>query len=279
MALRRPSDRLDRILVSRGLAENRSRAQALVLAGRVTCRGVRLEKPGVRLAVDAPLEVRPGRRYVSRGGHKLAAALDCFAIEPAGRVALDVGASTGGFTQVLLEHGARSVIALDVGRGQLDWSLRQDRRVHPLEGVNARYLEPAFLPAVPSLAVIDVSFISTELVLPAVVGCLSPDGEVATLIKPQFEVGRGHVGRGGIVRNPELHREVLERAARFSRVQGWGVCGLCASPLPGAEGNREFFIHLRPSERGLEKRELTDQLARALAGEATPQPPRGGGAA
>jgi 23S rRNA (cytidine1920-2'-O)/16S rRNA (cytidine1409-2'-O)-methyltransferase len=258
------TERLDQLLVSRGLAPTRSKAQALVLAGRVSSNGDRLEKSGTRLPLDTPLEVKPGPRYVSRAGHKLAGALDAFSIDPADRVALDVGASTGGFTQVLLERGARRIIALDVGRGQLDWSMRSDARVFPLEGCNARHLKPEQLPGVPSLVVIDVSFISTELILPAVVGCLAAEGEVATLIKPQFEVGRGRVGRGGIVRDPDLHRQVLTRAIEFCAANGWGVQALCASSLPGAEGNREFFLHIRPATRGLEQHALAEQIESAV---------------
>ena len=259
------TERLDQLLVVRGLAPTRSKAQALVIAGRVSSLGVRLDKSGSRLPLDAPLEVRPGPRYVSRAGHKLAGAFESFSIDPSDRIALDVGASTGGFTQVLLESGARQVIALDVGRGQLDWSRRSDSRVLPLEGVNARYLKPDQLPGLPSLAVIDVSFISTELILPAVVGCLTEGGEIATLIKPQFEVGRGRVGRGGIVRDPAQHREVLTRAIDFARGNGWGVDAVCASALPGAEGNREFFLHIRPTRRGRERATLLSQLELALA--------------
>ena len=258
-------ERLDRILVDRGLAETRAKAQALILAGRVTSRGERLNKPGSRYPSDLPLELAQGRRWVGRGAEKLLGALREFRIEVRGRDALDVGASTGGFTQVLLEAGAARVIALDVGRGQLDWSLRQDPRVLPLEGINARYLTPADLPFRPSVATIDVSFISLELVLPPVLACLSPDGEIVALIKPQFEVGRGQVGKGGIVRDAALHREVLERTAAFVRSSGWAVAGLCASPLLGADGNREFLIHVRPAGPGLERTGWDEALSRALA--------------
>jgi len=269
MAQRPRHDRLDRILTLRGLADSRAKAQALVLAGQVRSRDVRLEKPGSRYPVDIPLEIEPRRRYVSRGGHKLEPALGRFAVDVANRDALDVGASTGGFTQVLLEHGAGRVIALDVGRGQLDWSLRNDPRVFPLEGVNARYLEGAELPFLPSLAVIDVSFISLELVLPPVVAILAAEGEIVALLKPQFEVGRGQVGRGGIVRDPELHRGVLQRGVAFCRERGWGVAGLCRSALSGAAGNREFFLHLRPSTPGLAATDLARRIQRAVTGEAT----------
>ena len=240
--------RLDRLLVERGLAETRTRAQALILAGRVRSGEARLDKPGALLAPDVPLEVREGRRFVGRGALKLEAALACFALDPADRDCIDVGASTGGFTQVLLLAGARRVIALDVGRGQLDWSLRNDERVIPLEGRNARHLQDVPLPFRPSLATIDVAFISLELVLPPVAGVLDPGSrqDVVALVKPQFEVGRGRVGRGGIVRDPGLHREVLERVLALVQRHGWCAQGLAASPVAGADGNREFLLHVRP---------------------------------
>jgi 23S rRNA (cytidine1920-2'-O)/16S rRNA (cytidine1409-2'-O)-methyltransferase len=258
-------ERLDRILVSRGLAPTRARAQALILAGRVRSGERRLDKPGTRYPVDLELSVEPGRRYVGRGAHKLVAALQEFDLDPSGRDALDVGASTGGFTQVLLEAGARRVIALDVGRGQLDWSLRNDPRVHPLEGVNARYLRAEDLPFAPSVATIDVSFISLELVLPAVASCLVGDANIVALIKPQFEVGRGQVGRGGIVRDPDLHRQVLERSVRFAGSREWGVAALGASPIHGADGNREFLIHIRPTGRGVSAERVQAMIGDALA--------------
>jgi 23S rRNA (cytidine1920-2'-O)/16S rRNA (cytidine1409-2'-O)-methyltransferase len=252
--------RLDLILLERGLVESRAKAQALILAGRVTSEGNRLDKPGVRFPADLPLEVAEGRRYVSRAGHKLEAALRHFAIDAAGREVIDIGASTGGFTQVLLEAGAKRVIALDVGRGQLDWTLRNDPRVLPLEGYNARYLKASALPYIPDLAVVDVAFISLELVLPAVVACLAEQADIVALIKPQFEVGRQQVGRGGIVRDPALHRQVLEKIVSCVTGQAWGVQALCASPLPGADGNREFLIHFRPASAGLAGEELDREI-------------------
>jgi len=238
-------ERLDQLLVSRGLADSRAKAQALILAGLVRTGEIRLEKPGARLSVDLPLSLICERSFVSRAGPKLEAALAGFSIEVAGRDALDVGASTGGFTQALLRAGARRVIALDVGKGQLDWTLRTDPRVVPIEGVNARHLRPGDLPFVPSLATVDVSFISLDRVLPAVVACLADgSGELVALVKPQFEVGRGQVGRGGIVRDPALHRAVLIRITRTAGSAGWHVRGILASPLLGAEGNREFLLHL-----------------------------------
>ncbi len=251
MTLRGRQERLDVLLVERGLAPSRAQAQSLILAGRVSSLGIRLDKAGQRIDADAPLEVAPGPRFVSRGGRKLQAALAELGVLPAGLDALDVGSSTGGFTQALLEAGARRVIALDVGRGQLDWSLRNDARVVVLEGVNARYLEASCLPFPPALAAIDVSFISLELVLPPVAGCLAGGGELVALVKPQFEVGRGKVGRGGIVRDPERHAEVLARLAAFARERGWGLLGAIPSPIRGAEGNVEFFLHLAPGRTGL----------------------------
>lgn len=259
-------ERLDHILVERGLIDSRTRAQALILAGRVRSGDTTLAKPGVRYPCDIELTVAEGRRFVSRGAHKLQAALQHFDVAARDRVCLDVGASTGGFTQVLLEEGARHVIALDVGRGQLDWSLRNDERVTPLEGVNARYLDRVGLPFVPSLAVVDVAFISLALVLPPVVGSLAAPGTVdlVALIKPQFEVGRGRVGRGGIVRDPQDHREVVRRIVVFCRERDWGVAGVIASPISGADGNREFLVHVAPRSDGLSMENLDRETEAAL---------------
>ena len=259
-----PTIRLDQALVERGLAPTRAKAQALILAGRVRSADRRLEKPGSRVDPSFPLEVDPGPRYVGRGGHKLRGALDRFAIELAGTAVLDVGASTGGFTQVALEAGARSVVALDVGRGQLDWSLRTDPRVRPVEGVNARHLEPTMLPEIPDLAVMDVSFISLALVLPAVSACLPARSDIIALVKPQFEVGRRDVGRGGIVRDPVLHRAALERVSRSAEALGWTVLGAIPSPIRGAHGNLEFFLHLGRGPGVLATEPLDDALARAV---------------
>jgi 23S rRNA (cytidine1920-2'-O)/16S rRNA (cytidine1409-2'-O)-methyltransferase len=256
--------RADQLLVERALAGNRTQARALILAGRVVSAGVRVDKAGSRLAADAPLAVSPGPRFVSRGGIKLEAALERFEVGVVGRDALDVGASTGGFTQALLARGATRVIALDVGRGLLDFGLRRDARVYTVEGLNARYLTPDRLPFVPSLAVIDVSFISLRLVLPAVVASVAAGAELVTLVKPQFEVGRGGVGAGGVVRDPERHREVLEGLAEFACRHGLGLAGVCASPIRGAEGNREFFLLLRPGLPGLDPARCRERIGRAL---------------
>lgn len=268
---RRP--RLDQLIVDRGLAPNRTRARALVLAGRITSGGTRVEKPGARIDADVPLELVEGPRWVSRAGAKLAGALDELQVSVAGRDVLDVGASTGGFTHVLLERGAGRVAALDVGRGQLDWSLRNDPRVQALEGVNARHLEPGRLPFAPSLAVVDVSFISLRLVLPAVAACMDRPGEIVALVKPQFEVGRESVGRGGIVRDPRLHRRVLEDLAPLTLIGLGRPVGVCASALPGATGNREFFLHWAAGRTAPDDERLQAAIARAVgvdAGGATP---------
>ena len=244
-----PRVRLDQLLVERGLAETRSRAQALVLAGKV---GVgegdatrRDRKPGDLLPADTPVEIATPEPYVSRGGHKLAAALDAFAIDPAGLVCLDLGASTGGFTDVLLQRGASRVYALDVGRGQIAETLRRDPRVVSMERTNGRSLTASSLPEPVGLATIDVSFISLALVLGPVATTLTPRGQIVALVKPQFEAGKGRTDHG-VVRDPAIHREVLERTVDAARTVGLGTRDVIASPLLGPEGNREFLVHLGP---------------------------------
>ena len=239
--------RLDQLLVDRGLAGSRARAQALVIAGKVFSGARRLDKPGTRLAADTPLEVRgPDHPWVSRGGVKLAHALDHFGIDPKGLVALDGGASTGGFTDVLLARGAAKVYAVDVGRGQLAWTLRQDARVVVLEGVNARYLAGADVPEPIGIIVCDASFIGLETVLPAPLALAGRDAWLVALIKPQFEAGRGKVGKGGIVRDAEVRREVCERIRAWLAARpGWRVAGLTESPITGADGNVEYLIAAR----------------------------------
>ena len=205
---------------------------------------VRLDrKPGDLIAADTSLAVTEPAPYVSRGGHKLAAALDAFEIDPAGRIALDVGASTGGFTDVLLQRGATRVYALDVGRGQLAESLRRDLRVVSMERTNARELTAATLPESIEIATIDVSFISLDLVLGPVAATLAPGGSIVALVKPQFEAGRGRTDHG-VVRDPAIHREVLERTVESARRHGLGMRAVIASPITGPEGNREFLVHL-----------------------------------
>jgi 23S rRNA (cytidine1920-2'-O)/16S rRNA (cytidine1409-2'-O)-methyltransferase len=236
--------RIDSLLAERGLADSRTSAAASVRAGRVRVgRGGEVAaKPSQLVADDVELSVEPGEPYVSRGGVKLANALDALGIEVAGLRCLDVGASTGGFTDCLLQRGAAEVIALDVGRGQLDWKLRNDRRVHVIEGVNARELAPGQLPYEPVLATADLSFISLELVLPAIAACLPEGGCLLALVKPQFELEPRRVGKGGVVRDQEARREALRRVSRAARDAGLGVHGFAPSGLPGPKGNLETFI-------------------------------------
>jgi len=241
---RAPKERLDVLLVRRGLAGSRSRAQQLIMAGEVSVNGRPVTKAGTRVPVDAHVSVRRPLPYVSRGGLKLAAALERFGVDPAGRVAADVGASTGGFTDVLLTRGAVRVYAIDVGYGQLAWKLRQDPRVVVMERTNARHLEA--LPEPVDLVTVDASFISLRLLLPAVRKWLRPEGEVIALVKPQFEAGREEVGRGGVVRDPAVHRRVLRELVAWARARAWRVLGLTASPLRGPAGNVEFFLWLSP---------------------------------
>ena len=236
--------RVDVELVDRGLVESRARAQALILAGLVFSGERRVDKAGETVRPDLPLEVR-GRDHpwVSRGGLKLCGGLDRFAIDPAGVVALDVGASTGGFTDVLLSRGAARVYAVDVGHGQLAWKLRQDARVVVLERTNARTLSAAEIPEPVGLIVCDASFIGLAVVLPASLALAAPGARLVALIKPQFEVGRGEVGKGGVVRDPDKHREVCDRVSSWlDGLPGWRVLGVTESPVLGPEGNREFLI-------------------------------------
>jgi len=235
--------RLDQALVAQGLVPSRQRAQAMVRAGLVRVAGAVADRPDQMVDPSVSIGLEHAKAYVSRGGDKLAAALDAFGIDPAGRVCLDVGASTGGFTDILLQRGAARVIAVDVGYGQLAWSLRQDPRVTVLERVNIRHLDRLPVPA--DLGVIDVSFISLRLVLPRVRELLSPPGEVVALVKPQFEVGKGAVGKGGVVRDPEQHRRVLSELRQFAEERGYEVAAEIPSPILGAKGNREFLLHLR----------------------------------
>jgi 23S rRNA (cytidine1920-2'-O)/16S rRNA (cytidine1409-2'-O)-methyltransferase len=250
--------RLDVLLVERGLAESRAQAQALVLAGRVQG----FEKPGTAVDETAELAVTAPPRFVSRGGEKLAHALDAFGIEPAGRDCLDVGASTGGFTDVLLQRGAARVVALDVGRAQLHERLRADPRVIVLERTNARSLTE--LPFEPDLITCDVSFISVRLVLPPVLALAAPGWEAVVLVKPQFEAGREDVRKGGVVRDPEVHRRVLREVAETALAWQAQVVGVVDSGLPGPKGNREFFLHLVHRERPERPDELDDWIDRAL---------------
>jgi 23S rRNA (cytidine1920-2'-O)/16S rRNA (cytidine1409-2'-O)-methyltransferase len=258
----RPRTRLDQLLVERGLASSRAQAQAMLLAGEVELARApsRSLKPGHLVAADAELSVLPRPRWASRAGEKLDAALDTFAIEPAGLACLDAGASSGGFTDVLLARGARVVYAVDVGRAQLIDRLRREPRVISMERTNLRTLEQ--LPEPVQLATLDLSFISLRLVLPAVRRLLSTDGQVIALVKPQFEAGRGAVPRGGVVRDPTTHREVLGRLAVDAGAAGFGPIGLMRSPITGAEGNVEFLAHLA-APSGL-KQEAWEQLVEGV---------------
>jgi 23S rRNA (cytidine1920-2'-O)/16S rRNA (cytidine1409-2'-O)-methyltransferase len=234
--------RLDQLLLERGLAQSREKARALILAGQVRVADQKADKPGHSVPDDASVEVLERMPYASRGGFKLAHALDHFKIDAAGRVCLDVGASTGGFTDVLLQRGAARVYAIDVGHGQLDWKLRNNERVVVREGVNARYLQPGDFPEKFSLAVCDVSFISATLIIPAIALLLDARGEMVILVKPQFEVGRGEVGKGGIVRDPALHQSACDRVRASVELAGF-TTQIVESPILGAEGNKEFLLY------------------------------------
>ena len=238
--------RADQLLVERGLFESRTRAQAAIAAGLVTANGIVLRKPSDGVAVDAVIEAAPEHPWVSRGGLKLVAALDHFGFDPAGRVCLDAGASTGGFTEVLLARGARRVYAVDVGHGQLHARLHERHEVVSLEGTDIRTLDPARLTEPPDLAVADVSFISLKLVLPALGRLLRHPGELVALIKPQFEAGRTHLKKG-VVRDAAVHAAVCEDIAAFAASRGWTVAGTIPSPIEGGEGNKEFLIGARIS--------------------------------
>jgi 23S rRNA (cytidine1920-2'-O)/16S rRNA (cytidine1409-2'-O)-methyltransferase len=235
--------RLDVAMVSRGLASSREKAQALIMAGEVRAAGQKASKPGQLIADDAPIEVATPPPYVSRGGFKLAAALDQFEINPANRVCLDVGSSTGGFTDCLLQRGAKRVHAVDVGTNQLDWRIRTDPRVLVHENINARTLAYEEIGELSDILVCDVSFISVTLILPAALAMLyQPTGEMVILVKPQFEVGKGQVGKGGIVREPELHEQACRKVEDAVRAAGYST-ELMPSPILGTEGNKEFLLY------------------------------------
>jgi 23S rRNA (cytidine1920-2'-O)/16S rRNA (cytidine1409-2'-O)-methyltransferase len=258
--------RLDALLVERGLVESRSRAQALVMAGRVHVDGAPVTKAGTATAADATVEVIAPPRYVSRGGEKLETALAAFGVDVAGERCLDVGASTGGFTDCLLQHGAAVVVALDVGRNQLHERLLADSRVTPVDATNARSLDCGALPFRPTLVTADVSFISLRLVLPAVLACAQEPWRALVLVKPQFEAGRGDVRRG-VVRDPEVRRRVLQGFTEFASERGWAVLGVCDSCVPGPAGNREYLVYLVSPAHPLRKDQsvdVPDQIERAL---------------
>ena len=249
-------ERLDKLLVARGLAESREQAQRLIMAGLVLVEDRPATKPGHKIPADAAIRVKERPQYVSRGAHKLIAGLDAFGVEPAGWVCADLGASTGGFTDVLLQRGAARVYAVDVGYGQLHWRLRNDPRVVVMERTNARYLES--LPEPVQLAVIDASFISLRLLLPAARRVLAPDGQIIALVKPQFEAGRERVGKGGVVRDPRVHRDVLREMVDWAAEHGFGPRGLVPSPILGPKGNREFLLWLQPGREPLPTEKLVD---------------------
>jgi 23S rRNA (cytidine1920-2'-O)/16S rRNA (cytidine1409-2'-O)-methyltransferase len=243
--------RLDLLLAERGLAESRQKAQALILAGQVRVNGLRADKAGALVASTAQIELAgSGQRYVSRAGDKLAGALSDFSMDPSGKVCLDAGSSTGGFTDCLLQHGAARVFAVDVTTSQLAWKLQQDARVTPIKA-NARYLQPSALTAAPALVTVDLSFISVAKVLPALAALAAPEADFLILVKPQFELERGQVGRGGIVRDPALRDRAVEKVSEAARGAGLEILGVRPSHVLGAEGNQEIFLHARaPARQG-----------------------------
>lgn len=237
--------RLDMLLVEKGLFPSREKAKTSIMAGLVKVQGQRVDKPGTEVSEDADVEVRgPAIPYVSRGGLKLAKAISEFGLDLDGKTVMDIGASTGGFTDCALQNGAAKVYAVDVGYGQLAWNLRQDPRVINLERTNIRYLDPAVLTNRPDLVTVDVSFISLRLVLPKIKEILSGSGEVVVLVKPQFEAGREKVGKKGVVRDPLVHMEVIENVIGFARESSFAVRGLSFSPVTGPEGNIEYLLFL-----------------------------------
>lgn len=238
--------RLDQLLVIRGLSPSREKAQRSIMAGQVLLGGQKAEKPGAKVADDALIEILAGEKYVGRGGLKLEAALDHFQIVVSGRAGLDIGASTGGFTDCLLQRGAAGVHAVDVGHGQIDWRLRNDPRVTVREGVNARFLSAADTGGLVDICVADVSFISLTLILPAAFALLRPTADMVVLIKPQFELTPDKVGRGGVVREPAFRDEAVEKIRTFVGAAGHRWQGVTESPITGREGNVEFLAHLRP---------------------------------
>jgi len=243
-------ERIDKILVDRGLADSRTRAQALVMAGVVLVDDQRVNKPSDKFPVSSQIRLKQvsESRFVGRAGLKLEAALREFAIDPAGLICLDIGSSTGGFTDCLLQHGAQKVVAIDVGHNQMDWRLRNDPRVELREGVNARYLTPEDFDRRFDLVTIDVAFISATKILPAVVPLLNDGARIVTLIKPQFEVGKDKVGKGGIVRDPAQHQRVIDEVNQFAESLGLDISGLITSPIQGADGNVEFLALYQKSD-------------------------------
>lgn len=245
--------RLDTLLYSQGLSSSREKARAYILAGQVHVNGQRVDKPGTSVDEEAQVEIiSTGRRFVSRGGFKLEKALHEFQIDAKDKVVIDIGASTGGYTDCILQSGARKVYAVDVGYGQLDWTLRNDPRVVNLERTNIRYIEPELIPELADLITIDVSFISLGLVFPVIPGLLNKTGIVVCLVKPQFEAGKDRVGKKGVVREPEIHREVLKSCVNSASVAGLNCTGITYSPIKGPQGNIEYFLKLTAAESPLD---------------------------
>ncbi|MCI8622107.1 MAG: TlyA family RNA methyltransferase [Provencibacterium sp.] len=256
--------RLDVLLFSKGLAESREAARRFIMAGEVYVDGQKCDKPGQAVPENGQIELRGEKeRFVSRGGHKLEKAMAVFPLELSGKVCMDIGASTGGFTDCMLQHGAREVYAVDVGYGQLAWKLREDPRVHNLERVNVRYLTEEQVPQKIGFISIDVSFISLTLVLPVARHFLEENGELVALIKPQFEAGREKVGKKGVVRDPTVHQEVIDKVIAFTLENGFQVCGLDYSPIKGPQGNIEYLIWLRLGEGSLQAEDTKALVARA----------------
>ena len=266
MAEKIEKERLDVLLVQLGLANSRELAKAYIMAGNVYVDGQKEDKAGTKVAVNADIEVKGSQmKYVSRGGYKLEKAINEFGVQLDGKICLDIGASTGGFTDCMLQNGASKVYAIDVGYGQFAWKLRQDERVVCLEKTNVRYVTHEQVPDEGDFASIDVSFISLTKVLPAVLGVLGPNGQLVCLIKPQFEAGREKVGKKGVVRDINVHREVIEMIVNYVRAQNLGILALDFSPIKGPEGNIEYLIYLDKSQTGMTEEEVTARLEEVVA--------------
>ena len=266
MAEKVEKERLDVLLVQQGLANSRELAKAYIMAGNVYVDGQKEDKAGTKVAVTANLEVKGNQmKYVSRGGYKLEKAMDVFGIRLNGKICLDIGASTGGFTDCMLQNGASKVYAIDVGYGQFAWKLRNDERVVCLEKTNVRYVTHEQVPDEGDFASIDVSFISLTKVLPAVLGVLGEKGQLVCLIKPQFEAGREKVGKKGVVRDSSVHREVIEMIVEYVRTQSLGILGLDFSPIKGPEGNIEYLIYLDKSQSGMHEDEVQARVDTVVA--------------
>ena len=266
MAEKVEKERLDVLLVQLGLANSRELAKAYIMAGNVYVDGQKEDKAGTKVAVNADIEVKGSQmKYVSRGGYKLEKAINEFGVQLEGKICLDIGASTGGFTDCMLQNGASKVYAIDVGYGQFAWKLRQDERVVCLEKTNVRYVTHEQVPDEGDFASIDVSFISLTKVLPAVLGVLGPNGQLVCLIKPQFEAGREKVGKKGVVRDINVHREVIEMIVNYVTAQNLGILALDFSPIKGPEGNIEYLIYLDKSQTGMTEEEVAARLEEVVA--------------